>query len=257
MDVEHRHHRQHRVDRAQAEGVRQVDGKRMQQRRAVRVQHALRVAGGARGVAERRGGALVEARPVDQGRGGGEQRLVGDEGEAGERRRFHRRRRRCLVGEHHERVQRRAEPPGEPGDERQELRVDEKVGGAALAQDEGDLLGVEPGVHRVAHRAEAGHGIVRLQVAVIAPGQRGDPLARPDAAGEKRVGEAGGALGDVGIAVAHPRAVGADADDPRAAVVRGGVGEDVGNEELALLHQGVHGVLFGQRASARIAGAEM
>ena len=66
VDVEHRHHRQHTssvLDRFSASGA--TSRIRVQQRRTVAVQHAFRIAGRARRVAQRRGQPLVELRPVE------------------------------------------------------------------------------------------------------------------------------------------------------------------------------------------------
>ena len=68
VDVEHRHHRQDDVARRAVQRIGQRRGVGVQHRRAVAVERALRVAGRARGVAQRRGGVLVEARPVELGR---------------------------------------------------------------------------------------------------------------------------------------------------------------------------------------------
>ena len=59
VDVEHRHHRHEHVALREAQPVRRQRDQRVQQRRPVAVDHALRVAGGAGGVAHRRGAVLV------------------------------------------------------------------------------------------------------------------------------------------------------------------------------------------------------
>ena len=65
VDVEHGHHGQDHVSRTDIQRIRQGDGKGVQHRAAVAVQHALGVARGARGVAQRAGGVFVESGPVE------------------------------------------------------------------------------------------------------------------------------------------------------------------------------------------------
>ena len=99
VDVEHRHHGKNRVARRKIHHIRPRDGKGVQQRRTVAVQHALGVAGRARRVAQRRGHLFVELRPDVLIILRGEQLLVALE--AGDRAcRWH----VCAVGEHHERL---------------------------------------------------------------------------------------------------------------------------------------------------------
>ena len=76
VDVEHRHHRQRDIGGADAERVGHADGVGVNDGRAVRVQHALRESRRARRVAQRRGGVLVEGRPVERLRLAGDQSLV-------------------------------------------------------------------------------------------------------------------------------------------------------------------------------------
>ena len=64
IDVEQRNDRQHAVALADPHRVGQADRQRVDVGRAMRVQHAFRVAGCRRGVAQQRRAALVELRPV-------------------------------------------------------------------------------------------------------------------------------------------------------------------------------------------------
>ena len=74
--VEHRHDRQHPVGPGQAADDAQADGHRVQVRRAVAVDHALRVARRAGGVAHGGGVALVEIGPRERVVRGVEQLVV-------------------------------------------------------------------------------------------------------------------------------------------------------------------------------------
>ncbi len=65
VDVEHRHHRQHRFARADAERAGHRRAVRVEDGRPVGVDHALRVARGPRRVADARGRVLVERRPCE------------------------------------------------------------------------------------------------------------------------------------------------------------------------------------------------
>ena len=50
-----------------------------------------------------------------------------------------------------------------------------------VVDDVGDLLGEQADVQRVQHRADAGHGEIQLEVALVVPGERADAVARLDA----------------------------------------------------------------------------
>ena len=65
VDVEHRHHRHGGVGGGDVDHVGQRRRHRMQDGRTVAVEHALRIARGARGIAERGRGVLVEGGPFE------------------------------------------------------------------------------------------------------------------------------------------------------------------------------------------------
>ncbi len=65
IDVKHRHDQQQRFGRRNAEAVSDAGAIRVQDRRAMRKQHALGIAGRARRVAQRRRGVLVEHGPFE------------------------------------------------------------------------------------------------------------------------------------------------------------------------------------------------
>ena len=79
-------------------------------------------------------------------------------------------------------------------DQRQEGQVEEQRGVLGVVGDVGDLLGEQARVDGVADRADAGDGVVELEMAVAVPGQRRHPVAGLDAEPDQRVGEPADAL---------------------------------------------------------------
>ena len=175
VGVEHRHDRHRDVADAQPEGVGRDDAHGVQERRAVRVDDALRVPGGAARVAHRGGQVLVRDVEVDR-LGVGQQRLVvedpgvvGDLGVA------------AVVHDHDvlDRLHRVDQRP----QQRQHGAVDEDDLVLGVVGDVGQLLGEQPHVERVQHPAGAGRGEVQLQVALAVPAERADPAVGADARG--------------------------------------------------------------------------
>ena len=125
---------------------------RVQLDRAVRVGDALRVAGGAGGVAERGGVALVQLRPVVRRRPAGEQLVPVVHGDpvagGGQQRRPGRRRRRPRRA-----ARSTAAAAPWPAAGSASRRRDHPVLG--VVGDVGELVGEEPDVERVQHRAHA------------------------------------------------------------------------------------------------------
>ena len=157
VDMEHRHDRQHAVARREPDGVGRADRRRVQRHRAVRVEHALRVAGGAARVAERRRGALVDLGPrVLAGAGLVEKLLVGDGA-----------RQRVEVAVAHDHVLAHARQlRRELGQRLDQRAVDEDDAVLGVVDDVDDLLGEQADVQRVQHGAVGGHRHVELEVAL-------------------------------------------------------------------------------------------
>ena len=144
----------------------------MQHGRPVAVQHALGLAGGARGIAERRCGALVQIRPVIAGGLAGHQLFIAEEivetgrgfGHMGP------------VGHHHHMAQMR-QLPLQARHQRHEGRVDEQNLVLGMVEDIGHLVGGEPGIDGVAHGPHPRDREIEFEMAVIVPGQGRDPVA--------------------------------------------------------------------------------
>src|SRR5262249_23634789 len=134
-----------------------------QDRRAVRVDNALRAAGRAARVAHRRGFALVELRiaPVLGGRAGQELlvRVLDDEDMLDLR------------------------LAGELLVQRHKAAVDDERAVAGMSRDVADVLRVQPQVERVEDESAAGNAEVRLQVLVVVPAESRNAVAafEPDA----------------------------------------------------------------------------
>jgi len=137
VDVEHGHHRHGHIHRAQAEEVRQIGGIAVQHDGPVGVEHAFGLAGGAGGVAQAHRLVLVEAGPVENGRFGANQALIGDHLQLGlERGVGH----IGILAQHHQgphpgRLQRWADGLGH----RHLQRIHEQHGIGGIGDDVGDL----------------------------------------------------------------------------------------------------------------------
>ena len=181
------------------------------------VHDALRVAGGARGVADRRRVALVELRPPVVVGFSGEQLLVAEE-------RLERRAARHggALG-HQDEPLHRLEPRRELLGEGQGRRVDEQPGILGVVDDVDDLVGEQPRIHRMQHGARAGHAVEQLEVAMGVPAERADPVTRPHPEPAERVRQALGSPVRLGIRVAVDGAVDVARDDLGPAMKLGGV----------------------------------
>ena len=177
-------------------GTRGDEEEGVQHHRAVGIEHALGLARGARRVAERAGGVLVELGPREGRRHLGQQALVAEQAA------------HLAVGRHVLAVRHQhvgldgLESGGDLLDQRQEGRIEEQRRVLGVVGDVGDLLGEQPRVDGVADGADAGDGVVELEVAVAVPGQRRDPVAGLDAEPDQRVRQPADALARLGVAVA-------------------------------------------------------
>ena len=232
--MEHGHHRQHPVVLVDREGLAGAHAQRVQERRPVTVYDALRHASGPAGVAHRGGLVLIDVRPRIARFLGGEQFLVIEvRGERGP----------VTVAVHDEVPDRldlvagldqdRAQDAGQAG-------VDDDHRVLGVADDIAELVGGQPDVQGVHHRAHAGDGEVRLLVLLVVPAERGHPVpgADPEAAQAGRqllrpVGQ--------GPELDVARAVGLASDDLAVAVQGPPVLEDVLDREREVHHRAAHG----------------
>jgi hypothetical protein len=134
----------------------------------------------------------------------------------------------------------RGQDPFEGGQQRI-VDADDLVLG--VVGDPGDLLGVQPDVQRVQHRAHARHREVQLEVAPGVPGERPHPVARPHADGAQRVGETGAPLSEVRVRLAV-HALGRPGRDAAAREVRRRPFQQPGEDEGIVLHEAAHGCLL-------------
>ena len=226
VDVEHGHHGQDGLPRADAEHARHAGRQGAEHQRTVRIQHALGVAGGARRVAQRRAGLLIAQGPGEAVALAGHQRLVGLD--PADPLQVHRAQRVGITQRHpvpHAGARRRngAHQRRERGVEQHHLVV-------GVVDDVGQLLGVQARVAGVHDHAAARHGVVRLQVAVVVPGQRPHHAAGAQAQRLQSVGKLPGAPGHVGKPVAVQAAVGVARNDLLIAVLVLTVFEDGRNQ---------------------------
>ena len=191
VGVEHRDDRQDAVPLGQPERRPAGGGHRVQERGAVAVDDALRVAGRAARVAHGRRRPLVDLGVVEAARLGGQQLLVGqDVGTQGAG---------VALADDHE-VLDGLELGRHPGQEGDEGGVDEDHPVLGVVGDVGQLLGEQPEVQRVEHGAHRGDGQVGLEVLLGVPGEGGDPVALPDAEAGQGRGQPVGPVGHLGEA---------------------------------------------------------
>ena len=171
--MEHRHDRQHRIRDVGGQAFGRGRHHRMQDVRAMRVEHALGIAGGARGVAEPGGGALVELLPAEIVVDLADPVLVGD-GVLEPGRRHVR-----GVGQDDVALDRR-QMVGDRLEQRHEGEVGHHDPVLGVIDDPGDLLGKQARIDGVVDRADAGDAVPGLEMAVAVPGERRDPVAELD-----------------------------------------------------------------------------
>ncbi|MNF29569.1 hypothetical protein D3C84_102770 [compost metagenome] len=158
----------------------------------MRIQHAFRVAGGAGGVAHRRGAIFIEQRPLELLHLLSQQLVIA--AQVGNLERGHVR----PVAEGNEGLDVR-QFRREFLDQGGEARVEEQVLVFAMVGDELDLLREQTRVDGVQHGAHAGYAEIQLHVPVAVPGQGADALAGLHAEGGQGIGKLFGALADVRI----------------------------------------------------------
>ena len=230
VGVEHGHDDQDAVRLDHPDRGRRLLGHRVQPGGAVRVHDALRVAGGAARVAHGGGGALVELGPLEARLLGRQQPLVGQGLAEG---------RGVALARHDDRLD-GLQLVLDGGQERDQRGVDDDEAVLGMVDDVGQLLGREPDVEGVQDGPHGRDGEIGLQVTLIVPAERADPVPRLDPeAGEggRQLLRPGCHLGEGGRAVAARL----DGDDGAVAVHLLPVTEDVADQERGVLHGAFHG----------------
>ena len=174
IGVEHRHHRHHHVARADAHGVGLRRHHGMQHVGAVRIEHALGIAGGAGGVAHAGRGVLVERLPGEVAVGFGDPFLIGHGI-------FQRGRRHMRgVGQDHILLD-RLKLVGELFQDRHESEIDHHDAIFGVIDDPADLVGEQPRIDGVIDGADAHDAVPGFEMPPCVPRQRRHPVAELDA----------------------------------------------------------------------------
>ena len=235
IGMEHGHDRHHHVARRIPFHVAGVRHQPVQHVRAVRIEHALRVSGRARGVAHAGGGIFVEPLPGKIAVGLRDPFLVGDR--VSQRGSWHVRR----VGQHDIAFDRR-ELVRELFQQRDEGQVGQHHAVFGVIDDPDDLVGKQPRIDRVIDGADPHDAVPGLQMAPGIPGQRRDPVAEHDAVSLQPLREPQGAGANLGIGRLVDGSFNRARYDRPTGVIRGGVVDNAMAEQRPILHQPEHGV---------------
>ncbi len=184
------------------------------------VEHPLRIARGARGVAEAAGGLLVEAAPGAVVGLAGDQILV-------------------VLVQHHQPLD-----GGRAGQarlqQRREHLVDEDDPVFCVVDDPADLVRMQARVQGVAHRTDPHDAVPDLQVPGAVHGQGRHPIPRPHAQLQEEVGHLPGAPVHLGIGGSHDRAFDRAGDDLAASVAFCGMAQNPVDRQRPSLHHSEH-----------------
>ena len=230
VGMEHRHHRHDAVALAHAEGLGHAHRHGVQHHGAVRVDDALGPPGGARGVADAAGVALVQDGQVVVRVAARQQVLVALVA------RRHRR-----AGERHDEHPFRRDLGPDLLEQRQQDIVHQHEAVAGVVGDIGDIVGVQPEVEGVQHAAGAGDAEIGLLMRVVVPHHRGHRIAPPDPCACQRRGQPARAPVEVAEAVAVQRPVRQAGDDLAVAEQRAGPLQVMGEGERIVHHRRAHG----------------
>ena len=155
---------------------------RMQEVRAMGIEHALRIAGRAGGVAEAGRGPLVELLPGEVAVDLADPILVGDGVlELG-------RRHVRAVGQNDVALNRR-QTIGDRLHQRHEGQVDQHDPVFGVVDDPGDLLGEQARIDGVIDPADAGDAVPGFEMAIAVPGERRDAVAELDPVAIESLGD--------------------------------------------------------------------
>ena len=137
----------------------------------------------------------------------------------------------------HRRIAQRSGPSGSQLlHQRQERQVEEQQRVLRVIDDVGELPGKQPRIDGVAHGADAGYGVIELEMAIPVPGQRGDAVARLHAQIAQRIGKAGDTGPGFTVGRAMQAALDSGGDDLGAGVHIGRVIEDAGDQQRPVHH---------------------
>ncbi len=203
----------------------------------MRIEHAPRLARRSRSVAKAGGGVLVEVRPFRRLGCPGHQGFVAMQGNfRGQGPGLH----LLRLGQNHDGAQDVGQFGRDRLDDWHEAGVGEEHAVFGMADDVDDVGGRKAGVDGVADRADAGDGVVELEVAVAVHGQRADAVAEFDAHLPQQAGKPAAAALDIRVGRAHDPAVVAAGDHLGVGVVPRGMGDQRRNHQFPSLHQALH-----------------
>ena len=229
IGMEHRHHRHDGVVLADAEGLGHAHRHGVEHHGAVRVDDPLGPPGGARGVADAAGIALVECGQVVVGIAGRQQVLVA----------LVALRYRLAGKRRHEHPLRRDLGP-DLLEQRQQHVVHDHETVARVIGDIGDVVGVEAEVQGVQHAAGAGDAEIGLLVRIVVPHHGGHRLAPLEPRTRKRRGKLPRAAAKIAVAVAVQRLVRQAGDDLALAEQRAGPLQVMRQRERVVHHRRAH-----------------
>ena len=129
----------------------------------------------------------------------------------------------------------------QPLDQRPKIGVEEHVAVFSMIDDVDDLLGEQSRVDGMAHKARARRAVIRLHMAVVVPGQRGDAIALRESPALHGVGQLAGTSETLAIRVAVARVVPGNRDDFLVAMHALGVSHNRRDREWHIHHQTIHG----------------
>ena len=233
VGVEHRHHGQNDLAGRAPDDRRLHPQQRMDEVGAVRIQHALRVARRARGVAEAASRLLVKAAPGHIARRLLQHRLIG----------FGLRqlglRHVSGVGHDNDALDRRAMRQN-GFQQRHEGQIGEDDPVFGVVDDVGQLFREQARVQGVAHGPYPHDAVPGLDMVGGVPGQRCDPVARLDPPGQQCVRHATRPLMDGGVVGADDRSFDRTAHDFALSVPVLRVIEDLVDRQRPVLHHTQH-----------------
>ncbi len=131
----------------------------MQHHRAVRIQHAFRVACGARGVAEKRSAVLIEFGPIDRPAKFSDATVI------------------VVLGQQHKMLD-RMERGLQPLDDLVQIGVIEKHAAFGMIDREGDMLIRKSRIGGMENEPLPGRGEEQFEMPVRVPCERADPIPR-------------------------------------------------------------------------------
>ena len=231
--MEHRHDDEEALAHRYPDRIRETGLHRVQDVRAVRIEHALREARRPRRVTKPGRRALVQRVPREIVVGLGDPVLVGDcIGQGGL---WHVRR----IGQDNIGLDRR-QSLGERLEQRHEGEVDHHHAIFRMIDDPGDLIGEQARVDRMTYRPDASDPVPGLDVAPGVPGQCRDPVAGADTGGGQAFGHPQGAGTEGCIIGAVDRTLDGASDHLARAMLGGGVVDDPMQQQRPILHQTQH-----------------